>query len=85
MDSRAQTNGIIGFLAILTIGALLTILFQPAVNAILDAALASTSNEHAATVIEQRRQIFGYLTAYSLFVGVLMLIARGVLQSRSPG
>ena len=85
MDQRAQANGIISFFALIVISVLLFILLQPAVDAILDAMLATTSNSQAETVIEQRRTLFGYLPIYGLFVASLLLIARSVFQSRTPG
>jgi uncharacterized membrane protein len=85
MDQRAQTNGIISFFAIIAVSVLLFILFQPAVDAVLDGMLATTSNSQAETVIEQRRELFGYLLVYGLFLASLLLIARSVFQSRTPG
>jgi hypothetical protein len=85
MDQRAQANGLISFLAILALGALLFILFKPAVDAVLTNILGFTSNPEAESVINQRLRLFGYLPVYALFVGVLKLIARSVFQSRSVG
>lgn len=85
MDNRAQAHGIVVFFAMLVTGALLYTLFQPAADGILDAMLASTDSQQATDVINERQQIFGYMLFYVLFVSGLFLIARSVLQSRSPG
>lgn len=85
MDERAQAHGIIVFFAMLTTGALLFTLFQPAVDGVLTSMLEQTSNPEAESVINEGQEIWGYILFYVVFVSGLFLIARSVLQSRSPG
>lgn len=85
MDERAQAHGIIVFFAMLLTGALLYTLFQPAVNGLLDAMVQQSSSQQATDVINERREIWGLILFYVVFVSGLFLIARSVLQSRSPG
>lgn len=85
MDNRAQAHGLVVFFAMLVTGALLFTIFQPGVENVLNSMLAQTDNQAAKDVINTRLTIWGYILFYVLFVAGLTLIARSVLQSRSPG
>lgn len=85
MDDRAQAHGIIAFIAMIAVGGLLFVLFQPAADTLLDSMLTQSSSQEASDVITERQTIFGYILMWVVFVSVLFLIARSVLQSRSPG
>lgn len=85
MDERAQAHGIIVFFAMIITGALLFTIFQPAIDQFLASMLSQTDNQVATDVINERQRIWGLILFYVVFVAGLALIARSVLQSRSPG
>lgn len=84
-DDRALAGAILGFLAILLIGAFLYILLDPAVSTVLDYTSAQTSNADAQSAIDQRETIWNYILFVPLVIGMLYIIGRGVLESRRPG
>lgn len=85
MDDRAQAHGILVFFVMVITGALLFTLFQPAVDTLTELLLAQASHQEAKDAIHLRATIFGYILVYVIFVAGLFVIARSVLQSRSPG
>lgn len=86
MDERAQAHGIPAvFFAMLITGALLFIIFQPAIDQFAASMLSQTDNQVATDVINERQMIFGKILFYVLFLAVVAFITRSVLQSRSPG
>jgi len=85
MDERAQSHGLIVFFVTIIAGALLYTLFQPAADGIFQMALEQSTHQEADAVVQERQRIFGYMLFYVLFVAGLFLLARSVVQSRSPG
>jgi hypothetical protein len=84
-DRRGLAGPILGFLALLVIGALLYTLFDPAISAVFSTASDQATNADAQDAIDQREQIWNYILFVPLLLGMLLIIGRGVLESRRPG
>lgn len=76
--------GIIGFIAILVVAALLYTMMEPAAE-IFSMSLSQTSNQQATDAINLREQIFTNMLFYVLFLAGVFIIARAVFESRRPG
>lgn len=83
-DQRALASGVIGFIAILIVGALMFVLLNPAINGIADISLRQASDPTAVDVIQQRQLIFNSILYYVLFAALIFIIARAVFESRRP-
>jgi hypothetical protein len=84
MDQRGLASGVIGFVAMLVVGALMFILLQPAMNEVAAISLNQAKSQTAIDVINERELIFNSILYYVLFVSVLFIIARAVFESRRP-
>jgi hypothetical protein len=82
-DDRAVGLAIIGFFAMLVVGALLFILLDPAISQLTTT--ASSDNPTAQTQVDLASAIWDNILFVPLFVGILFLTARAVLESRAPG
>ena len=84
-DDRGLATGILGFVAIIVILALLYTLLNPAITGIHDHALSTTDDSQAQGVINERFTIWGYTLFFGLFLAAVYIIARAVFESRRPG
>lgn len=83
-DQRALASGVIGFIAMLIVGALMFSLLNPAIVGIADISLAQASDPRAIDVIQQRQLIFDSILYYVLFASLIFIISRAVFESRRP-
>jgi hypothetical protein len=83
-DTRGLGLGILGFVAIIVIGALLYTLLDPAAVEIFSSASSQTSDSRAQTAINRRETIWNLLLYATAFLGILYIIARSLFESRSP-
>lgn len=83
--ARGQASGILGFLAILVIAALLWALMDPALEVVFSSSTEMASSSAAQNTIDERKQIWQSILFYPLALGGVFIIARAVLQSRRPG
>ena len=84
-NDRALAGPILGFLAIIVIGALLYTLFDPAAQLMFDATSSQTTNADAQAAIDQREAIWSNVLFMFLGISLLYIIGRGVLESRRLG
>lgn len=84
-DDRGLAVAIIGFVAMIVIAAFLYTLFEPAATAVFDASAERATSQEVTDAIALRRQIFGYVLFFALFLSGLYIIARATLESRGPG
>lgn len=82
---RGLASGLLGFVAIIVIVALLYTLFNPAVSDIISMTSDQTTNSDAQSVIDVREQIWSYIQFFGLFLAALYIIAKAVSESRRPG
>jgi len=82
---RAQASGIIGFVAMLVIAALLWALMAPAADLIFNAAANAGGGQTAQEAIEQRQRIWSSILLFPLALAGVFVIARAILQSRRAG
>lgn len=80
-----QASGIIGFIAMLVIAALLWALMGPAADLVFSAAGDTASSQAAQTAIDERKAIWGNILFYPLALAGVFVIARAILQSRRAG
>lgn len=85
MDNRALAGGILGFIAMIVIAALLYTLFEPAVDQAATTFLSQTSNQEATDHINLFDTIWSNVLWVGLFFAMLFIIGRGVVESRRPG
>lgn len=85
VDRRGLATGIMGFIAMIAIIALLYTLMDPAISDVFTATSADTSDAEAQAVIDQSSTIWGYMPLYGLFLAAIFLIGRAVFESRGPG
>ena len=85
LDDRGLASGLLGFVAIIVILALLYTLLNPAVIGIHDHVLSTTSNAQAQDAINERFTIWGYMLIFGLFLAAIYIISRAVFESRRPG
>jgi hypothetical protein len=84
MDQRGLASGVIGFIAMLVVGALMYVLLNPAIGEVAAISLRQAENPTAIDVINQRVLIFDSILYYVLFVSMLFIISRAVFESRRP-
>jgi uncharacterized membrane protein SpoIIM required for sporulation len=85
MDNRALAGGILGFVAMIVIAALLYTLFEPAIDQAGTSLLSQTSNQDATDQINLFDTIWSNILWVGLFFAMLFIIGRGVVESRRPG
>lgn len=81
-DDRALASGIIGFIAIIVIAALLFTLMNPAAGGMFDTTSDTTDDATAQDVIDEREQIWKLILFYPLLLAGVFVIARAVFESR---
>lgn len=81
---RALAIGIIGFVAILIIAALLYTLMDPAISEIFTMSTDQTSNQTAKDAISQREKIWDNVLYAALFLAAMTIIGKAVIESRRP-
>jgi len=82
-SNRGLASGILTFVAVLVIAALVYTLLDPAIGDIVTMSSSQTSNQGATDVINLRQQIWGAMLFYALFLAMLAVIARSVYESRT--
>lgn len=81
-DNRGLAGGVLAFVAILVVSALLFTLFQPAAESIFTMTSSQASSQKVTDSIDMRQTIFSNILFFALFLGGLALIARAVFESR---
>jgi len=81
-DQRAQASGIIVFLIILGVGALLWGILNFGMGEIFASTLNQTGKTQAQDVINQRQTIWNNILFFILAFAGTFLVARSVVQSR---
>ncbi len=84
-DDRGLATGIIGFIAIIVIAALLYTLMDPAAGDIFSMTLTQADSAQAKNAIELRQKIWNATLYFALFLALVYILARAVFESRSPG
>lgn len=84
-DTRGLATGLFAFIAIIVAMALLYTLFQPAAQAVFDTTSTQASSTTATDAINLREQIFELMLYFGVFLAMLALLARAVVESRRPG
>jgi hypothetical protein len=82
-DDRGLAVGIVAFVALISI-VLLWVLLNGGMEIVFDTADSQTTDATAESEIATAEKIWGLLPFYLLFLGVMMLVARAVLESRRP-
>lgn len=83
-DERGLAMGIVGFFAIIMIGALLYILFNPALAEVFTMTADQAQTSKSTDQINLAEQIWGGVLFYILFLATLYLIAKSVLETKAP-
>lgn len=81
-DDRALASGLIGFIAILVIGALLYIMLQEPMQGVFAAGSAQASSQQAQDAISLREQIWNSILYFVMFLAGVFILTRSVLESR---
>lgn len=84
-DDRGLATGIIGFIAMIVIAALMFTLMDPAADMIFSMSTAQADSAQAHNAIELRKKIWDAMLYFALFLAAIFVIARAVFESRSPG
>lgn len=84
-DTRGLATGIIGFVGILVVVALLYTLMAPAMSQVTDTAEGQASDADAQNAIDQSNRIFELMPVFGLFLASIFLIARAARESGGPG
>jgi len=83
-DERGLANGIIGFVVMIIVVALLYTLMAPAIAGVSDTASSQTSDADAQSEITEAQQIWTYIPVFGLFLASLLVIARATFESGGP-
>lgn len=84
-DNRALATGIIGFVAMIVIAALMFIMLDSAATEIFSMSMAQADSAQAKNAIELRKKIWSSILFFTLFLAAIFIVARAVFESRSPG
>lgn len=84
-DNRGLASGILAFIAIIVVSALLFTLFQPAAEQIFSMSTSQATDQQVRDGIALRQAIFSNILYFALFLSGITLVARAVLESRRPG
>lgn len=82
-DDRGLAIGIVAFVSVIMV-VLLWVLLNSGMDIMFSTADSQASNPTATDEIALAKQVWGLLPFYLLFLAVIMLIARAVLESRRP-
>lgn len=80
---RGLAVGVLSFIAIIVVAALLFTLMDPALVEIFDMSSSQADSQTAQDVIDLRQQIWGAILFFALFLGIVSLIAQSVYESRT--
>lgn len=83
-DDRALATGIIGFVAILIVVALLYTMMDAGFVQVITAVGADTSNAQAQAAIDERAAIWGAMPIFGVFLAAMFLFSRAAFESRGP-
>jgi len=81
-DNRALATGIIGFIAILVIGALIFTMLNQPMQAVFDAGSTQAQNQDATDAIALHEQIWNAVLYFVVFLGGVFIISRSVFEGR---
>lgn len=84
-DARALGTGVIAFVAIIVIVALLYAMMDPAAELLFSTSSSAASSTAATDAIDERKQIWQALPIFFAFLAVIFLLSRAVFESRRPG
>lgn len=84
-DDRGLATGVIAFVAVIVVSALLYTLFEPAAQGVFNMSSSQADSTQAQNAIDRREQIFSLMLYFCLFLGSVMFIARAVVESRRAG
>lgn len=80
-DDRGLWIGLFSFIVMLTVGALLYILLEPAASAVFTFALDQSNNARVTTAVERRQTIFSNILAFVLVLASISFLARAIRES----
>lgn len=81
---RGLAVGLMAFVAILVIAALMYTLLDPAATQMFELSGSAAKSATANDAIDRRKQIWDLLLFYPLLFAGLMLLARSLFESRRP-
>lgn len=81
-DNRALASGLIGFISILVIVALLFIFLQEPMESVFAMGSEQAGSQQATDAIALREQIWNGVLYYGMFLAGVFLISRAVFESR---
>lgn len=84
-NNRGLAVGFVIFFAAIVGAALLYIILDPALGILFDMTRAQTSSSVATDQINLASTIWGVLLFFAVFVSLLFIIARAVLESKEVG
>jgi len=80
-DDRGLAIGIVLMVATLVLGALLYVMFQPAMDVLFATAKAQAQTQQATDVINRRERIWGAFLIFASFLSLVFIIARATAES----
>lgn len=84
-DDRGLASAVIGFIAILVVGAMLFIMLDPAMQRIFsEFSTRNPTTQQVQDTIALHRAIWGSILALPLAIGLVYIIGSAVLESRRP-
>lgn len=84
LNSRGLATGIIGFVAMIAVVALLYTLMDPAMDQLFGFASADASSQQASTAVAERQKIWSAMPIFGLFLAVVFIIGRSTFESGRP-
>lgn len=84
-DERGLALGIVSFFAMIGIAALLFILFDAALEPLFTTTAEQATTTEAGDQISLALGIWDNILYYALFVAVIFIIVRAILEQRTPG
>lgn len=83
-DTRGLANGIIGFVAVIVVVALLYTLMTPAFTGVTDSMSDHTTDADAQGQIDQANRIWTAMPLVGLFLAALLVLGRATFESGGP-
>jgi len=83
-DERGIGLGIVAFFAMIVIAALLFILLDPAIGQLATSSSSAAESPTAQEQIDLATTIWNKILLFPLFVALLFVVARAVVESRGP-
>lgn len=84
-DTRGLANGLIAFFAIIAISGLLYLLLNSAMIELFDMTQSQAQTSQGKEQIDLAKQIWDRLLYLVLLLSLMYLLARAVLESKTPG